>query len=380
MSTIPDEPAPNSAWAMAVERRKKNPLEPGSDVDTPRPPPPMDPKFASLQWRTAKQICEGVGETTVELAPYMVVGELTSIEGFAKDGKTTYVLAMLKAVLDGLPFIGKPTTKSEVVYLTEDAEMANPLKRVGLDEREDFHCLAWAHSFTLDNWNEKVAAGVAKAKSVGAQVLIIDTLAQWAELEDENDNATMLKAMMPLQLAAQRDRLAVGVVRHTKKDATADIAHAGRGASSAAGAVHNIVQVARVTGSSGGPDQRKISYRGRHTDLELEIILQYDDGEFSRLGTAKEAAILTNRKAVFGCIPGPLDGDPITAPQIREQLLEHGTHLSLRTILRALAGMFEAREINRLGHGTSRHDPFSYVRVTVTNQPSQGYLPSMRKD
>jgi len=66
---------------------------------------------------------------------------------------------MVKAVLDGLPFMGEPTSKTPVVYLTEQPSPSfkEALKAAGLLDRQDLSVLSWNRSVGF-TWPEVAAA------------------------------------------------------------------------------------------------------------------------------------------------------------------------------------------------------------------------------
>ena len=77
--------------------------------------------------------------------------------------------------------MGNPTMKSPVIYLTEQggASFAEAIRRAGLEENTDLHILE-RHRTSGANWNKIVQKAAAFARSVGAKVLIVDTLPQFA--------------------------------------------------------------------------------------------------------------------------------------------------------------------------------------------------------
>ena len=109
------------------------------------------------------------------------MGSISEVVGAIKTaGKTTFVMGMCRAIVDGEPFLDRPTRKMPVVYLTEEraASFSAALRRAKLDQCADFHLLMWADTIGVE-WAEKVEAAVQKATELGS-ILIVDTLPQWA--------------------------------------------------------------------------------------------------------------------------------------------------------------------------------------------------------
>jgi RecA-family ATPase len=124
---------------------------------------------------------------------------ITEVDGKAKSaGKTTFALAMCKAILAGTEFLGKQTRRSAIVYLTEEStpSFRAALERSGIGSDSDFHILPWGRMIQSKDeadsgscWAQAVDAAIAKAKEVRAQVLAVDTFAQFAHLIGDKENS-----------------------------------------------------------------------------------------------------------------------------------------------------------------------------------------------
>jgi len=180
------------------------------------------PAESILTFRTAREIAETTPEAVEwEVEPYVARGCIAEIDGKIKQGgKTTFLTFACRAKLDGLPFLGMATSAGPVVYLTEQPTRSfrEALRRAGLLERDDFHVLAWHDARGVD-WPGIVAAARRKCREVGASLLCVDTLPQWAGMkgDSENNSGHALEAVEPLQEAAALANLAVVFVRHARK-------------------------------------------------------------------------------------------------------------------------------------------------------------------
>ncbi len=74
-----------------------------------------------LPYRTPLEIAASTSEHPDWIVPgFVALGAVTEIDGKVKSsGKTTLVTYLNAAVLDGQPFLGQPTMKTNIVYLTE---------------------------------------------------------------------------------------------------------------------------------------------------------------------------------------------------------------------------------------------------------------------
>jgi RecA-family ATPase len=206
-----------------------------------------------------------------------------------KIGKTSTLMSACAAIVDGLPFLDQPTHKTKVLYLTEqpDTSFREAMERAGLLGREDFHVLSFADTRGIA-WPDVVRAAVIHAKRIGAGLLVVDTLSQWAGLsgDSENDSGTAIEAMNPLQFAAAQG-LAVIVVRHERKSG-GEISDAGRGSSAFGGVVDVILSLRRCDG--GTSNRRVLQAVSRFHETPVSTVIELVENDFIAVGTPGETA------------------------------------------------------------------------------------------
>ena len=160
-------------------------------------------------------------------------------------------MRMVGAMLEGQPFLDRPTARAPVVILSEQGRpsLRAVIERAELLDRDDLYLVLWQDTRELD-WPALVAAATTFCQEVGAAVLVVDTLPQFARLtgDAENDAGAALKAMAPLQSAAAAG-LAVLITRHDRKGGYAkggaDVGETGRGSSAFTGTVDIVVAIRR---------------------------------------------------------------------------------------------------------------------------------------
>jgi hypothetical protein len=251
--------------------------------------PAVPPK--ALPFKTARAIAESTPEHVDWIAePWLARGAITEFDGKIKSsGKTTLLMKMCRKILDGEPFMDKPTTQGPVVYLTEQTSqgLRAGLARADLLDREDFHLLCWADLGGL-RWEQIAPQAVAYAEQLGAVALVVDTLGQFSGVsgDSENDSGRAMDVMAPLQQATARGQLAIGVARHDRKSG-GDVGESGRGSSAYGGTVDTIVQVQRASGDAQGTERvrilKSLSRFGELVPSQLVIELGAD-GEYHALG------------------------------------------------------------------------------------------------
>lgn len=213
---------------------------------------------------------------------YLGVGMIVELDGAVKrSGKTTLLLSMCAAILHGELFLEQETTYAPILYLTEQPgpTFKYALSRSGLVDGDAFHILRWIN--TRDwAWEQVVPEAVAYAKRVGARVLIVDTLPQFAGLhgDAENSSGAALETLEPLQVAAT-EGLAILISRHDRKSG-GEVGESGRGSSAFLGGDDIILHLTRHADPRPGTErQRLLTSTGRTADETPEkVVIALADG------------------------------------------------------------------------------------------------------
>lgn len=257
-----------------------------------------------LRFRTAREIAEATSADVAFAAVYLAFGAITELDGKPKAaGKTTLILDLVGAVLDGRPFLGQPTVRGPVVMLTEQptASLKAALVRATLTERDDFVLLSWADAAGTP-WPAVVVAARAKADDLGARVIVVDTLPQFAGLrgDAENNAGDALEAIEPLQLLAA-DGFAILVSRHDRK-AGGDVGDSARGSGAFTGAVDVVVGMSRNS-QDARPTMRHLACLSRFSEPPPELVIELVNGRHVVLGTGDEELARARREHLLAALP-----------------------------------------------------------------------------
>jgi AAA domain len=288
--------------------------------------------------------------------PWLALEAITELDGKAKTaGKTTFALAMCKAILNGEDFLGEKTMKSSIVYLTEESRSTfrSAVDRAGIGESENFHVLFWKETHALQNgfalgsvWEQSIAEAMDYAKSVGATVLIVDTFAQFARLTGDRENSAghILEAVMPIQKARDAG-LAVAIIRHERKEA-GSVGDSGRGSSALSGAVDIVLRLQRPEGRQPA-NYRQLQSVSRYDDTppELMILRNESDGCYELIGETKAIAVSEAVREMLAILP--------EKPEVALTLDQISEALSIpRTTLQSAISDLEAKgSIAKVGRG-----------------------------
>lgn len=316
-----------------------------------------------VEWLTAAEIAAMEDEQVVWHAFGMLGGGLiTELDGKVKQsGKTTLVLAMVRAILEGDAFLGQATRYSPIVYLTEQSgpSFKRNLRRAGLLGRNDLHVLLWNKAIGL-KWDYVVAQAQARAAEVGAWILIVDTLGQFSGIrgDTENSSGTAMLVMEPLQAVAASG-IAVLVSRHDRKSG-GDVGDSGRGSSAYAGAVDIVLHLQRLMGTNsvGKERQRLLEGISRFEETPDKLLVELGPQEpyvYTALGDADVVRDQVLRRDILANLPTNPD-DAVSTSELKESV--GGKDEDRGRVLKELV-----REglVCRIGLGKSG-DPYRYYQ------------------
>ena len=258
-----------------------------------------------FKWWTAKEYAEKTPKDIPWICePWAAAKSLTEIDGKVKtSGKTTFVCAMAKAIVDGNDFLDEPTKQTKVLYLSEAPETAwrQALQRAGLLDNENFICstiediLDGNKDRTVPlTWVDIIGQAIVMADFHKAGLLVIDTLSEFSNLDDEkeNDSGAAKKVTDELKKAAAAG-LAVIVLRHDRKGG-GSTGESARGSSAYSGQMDQIVHIEEDTNLP--PTQRKITLKGRIGKQFANKIVECDETTWQY--TTIDASYETKQDAV----------------------------------------------------------------------------------
>lgn len=308
--------------------------------------PPGRPDAAALVWHTPADIREGTEEDVPWLVKGLVApGSVTLVSGLPKVGKTTLLHHLARSLRQGQPFLGLETRPSRVLVLTE--ERKTTLRQRLTDVEADGVWFLLRHEVDLA-WPNLLDAVLSKARDCQAEVVIIDTLAAWWPVKDENDAAQVRQALEPVERLAA-EGLAVVLVHHLRKEPGQEGTQV-RGSSALAGAVDIVLEFRR---HSGGPTWRELRAYSRFEATPEALVVALEDGGYRVVGTAEE---LQRRRALEKVLEAlRAAGDKgLTKDELKAKTALRGAELT-----QALEDAIHQGRVERAGSGR-RDDPYRY--------------------
>jgi hypothetical protein len=301
-----------------------------------------------LPFKTAADVAKTVPEKVDWIVPgFVAAGVVTEIDGKLKaSGKTTWIAALLRAVLAGALFMGLQTKRAKGIWLTEERPQtfAETLKRAHLEAATDIEVLHW-HEVKHLPWPVVMAATVKRAKEIGASIIVVDTIGQWGGLrgDAENSNGAQMEAAAPLQDAAAAG-MAVLVPRHERKGG-GEVGESGRGGSAFSGAVDIVVAIRRGEGKT-KPTVRVLHCLSRFTETPDSLVIDLTEDGYIPMGTSGTVAVLEAEIELLDRMPRDAN-DGLTLETLR--LMEPVIALSSAKV--AIKNLLTKGKVNRLGFG-----------------------------
>jgi hypothetical protein len=349
-SDLPDSPV----WRTRYESPRMGSKSRTNDSFT---VPSLYRQELQTKFQTARELAQqALPEVAWIARPWVAEGGLTEVDGKVKAaGKTTWLLALIRCVLDGEPFMNQPTRQTPVVLLSEQGprSLQQALIRAGLEERDDLHVLMW-HETRQYKWPDVVECAADYCKEVGARLLAVDTLSQFVGLHGDSENSAgdALVAMQPLQAVIARDGLAIIFNRHERKSG-GDVGDSGRGSSAYAGAVDIIISLRRA-GLDVRPTVRHLHALSRFDETPAKTVIELQGVRYVALGDEETLASERAQQEVYSVLGA--EDELLTALQIQEQVM-----IRRNVMYDALNALLASGQIRRVGSG-KRGDAYRYFR------------------
>jgi len=288
-----------------------------------------------------KEQTEGDSEEGWYCPLFMKAGEITLFCGEAKrSGKTTFYLHMLKAVHDGTPFMGMPTTKADGLILTEQgSNILEATTKAGIQDTDRIF-LALYKDLSRVEWSETMEKAISRCGELGVEILVVDTFTAFAKLRgsDENLSGEIIARMEPVLDAARVHGLHVSVLHHTGKDG--DI----RG-SSAFRKDPDVIWVLKRPSGDHAPNIRALEGLGRYDAVNTSFNVALEDAGYVLLGTNAQIERSKAKGSLLEQIPRGRENARRRTEVI--DAVANETNVSKATIQRALENLVERHTVRQ---------------------------------
>jgi len=234
-----------------------------------------------------------------QVYPFCANEILTGLDGIQKlSGKTTLLLAGIKAMLDGKDFLGRPTKKVRVLLVSEqNPGTLNPqLNDAGLISHPDLFIASLPDHALLKR--EEMAPEIERlCFELKIGWFIGDPFYKIFKFgpKEENDAGTVSAALAPIQSMIGRLRLGGTLTRHENKSG-GPIGVSGRGSGAFSADMDQLTELERMNENQYPENVRQLEILGRGEPAKLiiarengEYIIQHGD---VRIGTTAQREVV----------------------------------------------------------------------------------------
>ncbi len=215
-------------------------------------------------------------------------GQLTIVGGAPKTSKTILVLAAVKAMLEGQPFLNRQTrTPSKVLLLVSDQPGKQTVKY--LDKANLFRhpAISRAETFSFSEEHIDQLLRAANGHEWKDTLIVIDSLRSTSRGSGIDENSPMIADIIyDLQASLCSLGATILIIHHSKKGAEDAGPDALRGSSAIGGAASGVLILQRPqkkdafsghAGSDITSPQRRLAFNGRGESIDIRIEHQQDN-------------------------------------------------------------------------------------------------------
>jgi hypothetical protein len=169
---------------------------------------------------TARDLCRLPDPPSEQIAgPLLVRGDRTVIGAGTGEGKTSFALAMIRAIVHGQEFLGYPTGRCRILILDAEQGLKTIKRRLveaGLDDSAEVDVIRAPDGLSLDRDEQQVAAIERVIASGGHGAVILDPLYK-LHIADSNEERGAVDLMRTLDRLREALRFALMLPMHTRK-------------------------------------------------------------------------------------------------------------------------------------------------------------------
>lgn len=273
-------------------------------------------------------------------------GGLHLLAGDAKSGKTTYTTAMIGRITNQQPFHGLETSRVRVGWLglqELERDLQERFRRFGVVD-------TYVYTGHVRDFDDRYRALTNSIRAYKLKLVVIDTLANFMQVDDENDAAKVGREMERLRQVAADTGCAIWLIHHTRKAG-------GRHGLGVRGSNNIIAEADNVIVFSRRNDERELDVMGRWELFKQRIKLVGDN--YLSLGSSESADQESRKQIILDALD---DCDGLSKKGIH-QAVSGERSVSFSTISRDIDALVDSGHLKREGKGDA-HYPYLYCLDT----------------
>ncbi len=281
---------------------------------------------------------------------FLARGCITDFYGFWKSGKTTLVAALLHHMAAGGALAGRMVRAGKALVVTEEAESlwAERYEAFRLQDNVFIISRPFLKRPTLKEWEAFITCLVQQVVEEKFDLVVFDALPNLWPVEDENDAAQVIAALMPLMAVTQAGA-AVLLIRHPRKSGGAE-GTAGRGSGAVSGFVDVIVEMRRYRAEEPEDTRRVLTVYSRFEPFEM--VIRWNGGpDYEALGAPGAYETRAQREQLLEALA---ENEGATAEELAQVL-----GMPFKTVHRHLQELLRAGRVRREGTG-KRGSPYRW--------------------
>jgi hypothetical protein len=207
---------------------------------------------------------------------YLARRGVTLLTSQWKCGKTTLVGGLLRAMATGGPFLGQGCVAGRAAVVSEEPEelWAERLAVMPAGPHAEVLPRPFRTRPSAAEWRDLVDDVAEKAAAGAVDLFVVDPLASFLPMRSENDAASVLDAIQPVQAVAAAGA-AVLVLHHPRK-APAEEGCTARGSGALTGFVDIVLELTRFGRLRSDNRYRRLAGFARYRDTPRELYYTWD--------------------------------------------------------------------------------------------------------
>jgi replicative DNA helicase len=283
-------------------------------------------------------------------------GNLTAIAALPKTGKSTIVAQAAASIAGGFGFLGLKVQQAPVLWLDFEQHPARTLQMF-----QDLGALDLPiHLESSPAANCTVAQIRDYVDAHGIGLVVLDSLAKYwrGKVEDENDAVQVEATIAPLSELARTTNVAIWAIHHARKSG-GEHGQDFRGSGALTGNVDVAISMHRPAYRDDAGTQRVLTAITRYRETPLELVVDFQDGLYTALGSVAEVKGRNTETKVLAALR---EDEAMTPDEVAEAV-----GCKTGTVRPALSKLYEENTVNRQGAGV-RGNPWRYTKKVSVHE------------